>query len=105
VAATDDAWHILSYDADSTSTTVRIYSAGQDELEFRPTRELATRSFGRQDIYLHGGYQLRSASDIAIVGDYVGLAGAGSQLAAAIVLPEADDWQSTLTAYASVLAQ
>jgi hypothetical protein len=37
------------------------------------------------------------------VGDYVGLAGAGSSLAAAIVLPR-DDWPSVLSGYAGRLS-
>jgi hypothetical protein len=84
--------------------TVRIHSAGQDELVFRPTRELATRAFGWDDMYLRGiDKGLRGADDICIVGDYVGLAGTGSRLVAGIVLPENDDWRGRLTAYAAVL--
>ena len=71
-----------------------------------PANSMGEVKFGfpnAQDIYLHGGYQLRGAGDIAMVGDYVGLAGVGSTLMAAIVLPESDDWRSELTAYAGVV--
>jgi hypothetical protein len=101
VAATAGGWHILSYDAGADSTTVRIYSADQAELAFAPSAELATRGFGFRDIYLHGSYQLRSAKDIVIVGDYAGLAGAGSRLVAAFVLPD-DGPGSKQTAHVGV---
>jgi hypothetical protein len=104
VASTDDRWYILSYDADSSTTFVRLYSAPHGGTTFGPVRDLAARGFGAQDIYLHGGYELRGAADIAMVGDYVGLAAVGSQVAAAIVLPETDDWRSELTAYAGIVA-
>lgn len=102
VTATSDAWHVLSYDADPTTTTVRIYSAGLRELKFRATREIAARNFGSSDVWLQGSYPIRLASDIAFVGDYVGLASADSQLAVAIVLPEDDDWRSATRAYAGI---
>jgi hypothetical protein len=102
-ASTEDAWHVVAYEADETTTTVRLYSAAHGDLEFRPARALASRQVGANDLYLHGNYVLRSASDILIVGDYVGLAGAGSKLATAVVLPESDDWRSTLTGYAAII--
>jgi hypothetical protein len=103
VASTQDAWHVLSYDAGPTRTSVRIYTARHDGLKFHPTLELATRDFGLIDLNLQGNYQLHKAHDIAAVGDYVGLAGGNNQLAAAIVLPENDDWRSKLTAYAAIV--
>jgi hypothetical protein len=103
VASTAHAWHVLSYDATTTATTVRIYSAGHGDLEFRPTEELATRHVGLQDIWLGGAYQLRNANDVLFVGDYVGLAGAGSHLAVAIALPERDTSAGQVTAYAAIL--
>jgi hypothetical protein len=105
VASTDRAWHVLSYDTTPTETTVRIYSAPHGSVDFRPTHDLATRAFGAQDNLIGGDYQLRAATDIAIAGDYVGLAGAGSSLVAAFILPEDDDWRSTPTAYAAVLTE
>jgi hypothetical protein len=102
VASTDDAWYVLTYDAGPDSTTVRLYSARHDDREFRPVQDLATRGVGADDLYLHGNYVLRSARDILIVGDYVGLAGTGTTLATTIVLPENDDWHSTLRAYAAI---
>jgi hypothetical protein len=106
VTSTKSAWHVLAYDASPTRTTVRIYSASHNECTFRPTHEIAARNIGSEDIYLHGNYQLRRAHDVAVVGDYVGLSGAGSHLAAAIVLPETDEWrQSELVGYAAVLAE
>jgi hypothetical protein len=103
VASTQRAWHVLAYEAGSSRTTVRIHSARHDTLAFRPGPELATRGFGSNDLFMHGNYQLRQARDIAIVGDYVGLAGSADTLASAIVLPENDDWQSPMTAYAAIL--
>jgi hypothetical protein len=102
VAATDTGWHILSYDAGTETTTVRLYSADQSELGFGDSVSLATREFGFGDIYLHGGYQLRSAKDIIIVGDYVGLAGTGTRVLAAFVLPDGGPG-SKQTAHAAVL--
>jgi hypothetical protein len=102
VAATDDGWHVLSYDAGRAETAVRVYSAAQSELIFRPTRDLARRGFGADQIFLAGNMQLRTASDIVIAGDYVGFDGAGSGLVAGIVLPESDEPRSRLTAYAAV---
>jgi hypothetical protein len=89
-ASTESAWHILSYDAGAHETTVRIYTASHDSLDFKQSRTLATRAIGFDDIYLHTSYQLRWAFDMLNVGDYVGLAGVASSLASAIVLPEAD---------------
>jgi hypothetical protein len=102
VASTDTGWHVLSYDAGPDETVVRIYSADQNRLNFEATHELASRHFGLQNIFLHGAYQVRRANDLVQVGDYVGLAGAGSQLAAAIVLPEGDAWPSLSCVYAGV---
>jgi hypothetical protein len=104
VTATENAWHVLSYDATETETTVRIYSARLDDLVFTPKRDIATRAVGSQDIYLHTNYQLRWAYDLLNVGDYVGLAGTDSRVAAAVVLPETDDRSSPKTAYATVMA-
>jgi hypothetical protein len=105
VASTDRAWHVLSYDTTLTETTVRIHSAPHASLDFQPTHDLATRALGAQDIFIGGDYQLRAASDIAIAGDYVGLAGTASSLVAALILPEDDDWHSTPTPYAALLTE
>jgi hypothetical protein len=101
-ASTDESWHVLSYDVEPASTTVRIYSAPHDDPEFRPVRDLAYRSFGTNDLWVGQSYEWRQASDVAFIGDYVGLAGAGSKLAAAIVLPGNDDWRSTPLCYAGI---
>jgi hypothetical protein len=93
---------VLSYDAGPAETTVRIYSAAHRDLVFASTRDLATRKFGADDIFLGSNMQLRHANDIAIPGDYVGLQGAGSHIAAGFVLPENDDCNSRLTGYAAV---
>jgi len=90
---------VLSFDADARRTTVRVYASAHDKFDFRAEHDLATREFGLQDVYLHGSYQVRFARDIVNVGDYVGLAGAGSALAAAIVLPRDDQWPGLPAAY------
>src|SRR5207244_2415358 len=87
VASTSHAWHVLVYEATAEETCVRIYSAAHSDERFQPSRELLRRRISSEDIYLHGNYQLRRSGDIAIVGDYVGLAGAGDRLAAAVVMP------------------
>jgi hypothetical protein len=102
-ASTDGAWHVLSYDATDRGLAVRIYSAPHGDLTFRPTHELAARSIGFDDVYLHGSYQLRGAHDIVNVGDYVGLAGSRDRLAVAITLPETDDPQSEQVVYAGTV--
>jgi hypothetical protein len=89
-ASTSDAWYVLSFDADANQTTARLDRSEHDTLKFQPDRDIATRNVGIQDIYLHGSYQVRFANDLVNVGDYVGLAGATSSLAAAIVLPRND---------------
>jgi hypothetical protein len=103
VASSGSSWHILSFDADALRTTVRVYASAHEGLEFEVQHDLATREFGLQDVYLHGSYQVRFAKELVNVGDYVGLAGAGSSLAAAIVLPR-DDWPSVLSGYAGRLS-
>jgi hypothetical protein len=103
VASTDHAWHVLSYDVGPHRSDVRVYSAPHGTSDFAAGQVLASRPFGIGELFIHGNYQLRRASDLANVGDYVGLAGCGSQLAAAIVLPAGDDWASTRTAFAGVL--
>jgi hypothetical protein len=102
-ASSANAWHVLSFDADARRTTVRVYGSAHDELDFRPEHELTTRDFGLQDVYMHGSYQVRFANDLVNVGDYVGLAGAGSSVAAAVVLPRDDQWPSVLAAYSARL--
>jgi hypothetical protein len=102
-ASTDGAWHVVSYDAGDDSMSVRLYSAPHDDVVFRPMRALATRRFGADDIFLGSSMQIRGAGDIAIVGDYVGFAGAGSNLVPAIVLPENDEVKSALAVYAGVI--
>src|SRR5262249_7990140 len=75
VASTDRAWHVLAYEASSSQTAVRIYSAPHGARSFDDGREIARRGMASNDLYMHSNYQLRAAGDIAIVGDYVGLAG------------------------------
>jgi hypothetical protein len=101
VAATDDGWHVLFYEANSTRTTVKIASSALNELHFAPAHELASRSFGNQNFYLgFFGLGLGAMMEMVYIGDYVGLAGAGSTLAAAFVLPEGDEWPAPRRAYA-----
>jgi hypothetical protein len=105
VAASDDGWHVLLYEADASNLAVLVYSSPRDGRPFRVSHELATRRLGADELYLHGTYQLRLAvNDLAMPGDYVGLAAAGSTLAAAIVLPDTDDRRSRPTAYAALFA-
>jgi hypothetical protein len=103
VASTDHAWHVLSYDVGPERSDVRVYRAPHGTSDFAAGQLLATRPFGIDELFIHGNYQLRRASDLANVGDYVGLAGCGSRLAAAVVLPAGQDWASTRTAFAGVL--
>jgi hypothetical protein len=96
---------VLVYEATAEDTCARIYSAAHSDERFQPSRELIRRRISSEDIYLHGNYQLRRSGDIAIVGDYVGLAGAGDTLAAAVVMPEDDDWRSENAAYAGIFTE
>jgi hypothetical protein len=105
VAATESAWHVLGYEAGPSRTWARIYSAELSDTRFEISRNLASREFGLQDVDLRGDWRLRNAVDIAHVGDYVGLAGSGTTLAAAIVLPQSDDWRSRLICLAAVLGE
>jgi hypothetical protein len=104
VASTDSAWYVLSFDAGPQRTTVRLYRSDHHELLFRPYQDLATLEFGRQDIYLHGSYQVRFANDLVNIGDYVGLAGSNNNLAVALVLPTENRWPSVVAAYAGYLS-
>jgi hypothetical protein len=100
VAATDDGWHVLFYESDNVRTTVKIASSPFGEPRFRPTHDLASRQFSYQDFNLLGSPEQSFASDMVRVGDYIGLAGSGSTLAAAFVLPEGDEWPAHTRAYA-----
>jgi hypothetical protein len=105
VAATDAAWHVLVYEADEESTRVQIHSARSGGTEFKPSATIARRAIASNDIFLQGNYHLNRVSDIANVGHYIGLAGAGRNLVAGIVLPETDDWRSRNAAYAGFLQE
>jgi hypothetical protein len=104
VASTLTHWHVLSYDSTAERTEARISSAPHDNLVFRAAPALATRPFGADQFFAFGDEDVtrRFGGATVVVGDYVGLAGAGEQLAAAFVLPETDDLHSPLRAYAAV---
>jgi hypothetical protein len=98
VAATVHGWHVLFYEANNEKTSVKVASASFDTLEFQTSHEVASRPFARQQFWLgdHANWGL----DIVNIGDYTGLASAGSTIAAAFVLPEGDEWPARRRAYA-----
>ncbi len=105
VVSDGDTWWVVTYLADDEETRVvllRSEKGGDGGTNFRVDRTLATRSIPVDEMSLLGSYLLRSCSDAAQVGDYVGIAAAGSRVVAAFILPETDDPTSTARAYVAV---
>jgi hypothetical protein len=103
VAVTDRSWWILAFLAGDERTDVSLLRADRGGGPFEVDRVLASRPFGADDVYLHGNYLLTHCTDVVNVGDYMGLAGNGSELAAIFILPESDEPLSTPTPYVTVL--
>jgi hypothetical protein len=105
VASGGGRWWTLAYLATEGRTDVVLLRGDRAGTSFTVARTLASRPLGADDVYFHAGYLAAHCSDVANLGDYMGLAAEGSRVAAAFVLPETDDPLSTPTLYVNVIEE
>ncbi|MEZ4584825.1 MAG: sialidase family protein [Gemmatimonadales bacterium] len=101
VATGGTGWWLLTYLADDERTRV-VLLRSDDGRRFELDRTLATRPYPVDEISLMGSYLLRFCDEIPQIGDYVGLAVAGSRVGAAFVLPESVEPTSRATVHVSL---
>jgi hypothetical protein len=100
-AATDDAFWLLAYKADSALEVELHWSA--DGLAFTKVATLASSAVARTGFCPRPGLPCRRSNDAFFPGDYVSLAGAARRIVAAFGMPRQDGPSGSSTIMVSVI--